>query len=99
MILWDHGGGSAGGLVIDEQFQKDRLSLGELHSAFDRVFTADSDDEDSLWPASVTVQLKANDEESETYSLNSENSWTYKWEELPAYDDDGNLIKYTIDEA
>lgn len=60
---------------------------------------SDSDDEDSLWPASVTVQLKANDEESETYSLNSENSWTYKWEELPAYDDDGNLIKYTIDEA
>ena len=42
VILWDHGGGSAGGLVIDEQFQKDRLSLGELHSAFDRVFTADS---------------------------------------------------------
>ena len=41
VILWDHGGGSAGGLVIDEQFNKDRLSLGELHTAFDRVFTAD----------------------------------------------------------
>ena len=42
VILWDHGGGSAGGLIIDEQFGKDRLSLGELHEAFDRVFTADS---------------------------------------------------------
>lgn len=42
VILWDHGGGSAGGLVIDEQFKNDRLSLGELHSAFDRVFTADA---------------------------------------------------------
>lgn len=42
VILWDHGGGSAGGLVIDEQFKKDRLSLGELHSAFDRALTADS---------------------------------------------------------
>ena len=42
VILWDHGGGSAGGLVIDEQFGNDRLSLGELHAAFDRAFTADS---------------------------------------------------------
>lgn len=42
VILWDHGGGSAGGLVIDELFNKDRLSLGELHTAFDRVFTADT---------------------------------------------------------
>ena len=42
VILWDHGGGSAGGLVIDEQFNKDRLSLGELHDAFDRAFTADT---------------------------------------------------------
>ena len=39
VIIWDHGGGSAGGLVIDEQFGNDRLSLGELHAAFDRVFT------------------------------------------------------------
>ena len=43
VILWDHGGGSAGGLVIDEQFQNDRLSLSELHTAFDRVFNADNE--------------------------------------------------------
>ena len=42
VILWDHGGGSAVGLVIDEQFNNDRLSLGELHDAFDRVFAADA---------------------------------------------------------
>ncbi len=57
VILWDHGGGSAGGLVIDEQFKNDRLSLGELHSAFDRVFTADAKHPPSTatpaiwWPA------------------------------------------------
>ena len=42
VILWNHGGGSAGGLVIDELFNKDRLSLGELHDAFDRAFTANA---------------------------------------------------------
>ena len=42
VILWDHGGGSAGGLVMDEQFSNDRLSLGELRDAFDRVFDANA---------------------------------------------------------
>ena len=42
VIIWDHGGGSARGLVIDQQFGNDRLSLNELHEAFDRVFSADT---------------------------------------------------------
>lgn len=34
MVLWDHGGGSTGGVCFDENFEGDSLSLAELKQAF-----------------------------------------------------------------
>jgi len=34
LVLWDHGGGSKTGLLIDELFQNDVMNLPELQSAF-----------------------------------------------------------------
>lgn len=34
LILWDHGGGSAGGICYDELFDNDALSFAELQEAF-----------------------------------------------------------------
>ena len=43
VILWDHGGGSAVGLVMDERFSYDRLSLPELREAFAKVYTPNAE--------------------------------------------------------
>lgn len=34
LVLWDHGGGSKTGILIDELFSNDYMTLGELGSAF-----------------------------------------------------------------
>lgn len=41
-IFWDHGGGSLGGVAVDENYRGDALSLNEIHEAFSRVFTEDA---------------------------------------------------------
>ncbi len=37
-VLWNHGGGTLGGVAIDEQFEGDTLSLLEMREAFTAVF-------------------------------------------------------------
>ncbi len=37
VILWDHGGGSTSGVVFDERFSYDSLSLPEIREAFEAV--------------------------------------------------------------
>lgn len=37
VILWDHGGGSTSGVVFDEKFNYDSLSLPEIREAFEAV--------------------------------------------------------------
>ena len=41
LILWDHGGGSAGGLMQDELFGNDRLGLSELRQSLTRACPPD----------------------------------------------------------
>lgn len=38
VILWNHGGGTAGGVAYDENYDYDSLSLTEIHDAFGQVF-------------------------------------------------------------
>ncbi|MCC8027909.1 MAG: clostripain-related cysteine peptidase [Clostridium sp.] len=42
LILWNHGGGTIGGVAYDEQFDFDSLSLDELSWALENVFGAGS---------------------------------------------------------
>lgn len=59
----------------------------------------DFNDKYGFRPQSVTVILIVGDKEIETIELNKENNWSYKWEDLPRYDNNGNLIKYMIKEV
>ena len=38
VILWDHGGGSLGGIICDERYNMDCLDLPDLRAAFERVY-------------------------------------------------------------
>ena len=59
----------------------------------------DGDNVDGLRTGSVTVQLYANGEPTgKTIVLDSANSWAAAFSDLDAYDKDGNLIEYTINE-
>ncbi len=50
-------------------------------------------------PESTTVFLVANDTISDPIELNASNNWTYKWENLPTKDTDGNNIIYSAKEV
>ncbi|MCF0114520.1 MAG: Cna B-type domain-containing protein, partial [Erysipelotrichaceae bacterium] len=55
---------------------------------------ADKDDQDAKRPESLTVELKANDKVVKTVTLDATNSWSYKVEGLPMYEN-GKKIDYT----
>ncbi len=42
-VFWDHGGGSVGGLCLDERYQS-MMSLDEMRGAFSSVYGANPDD-------------------------------------------------------
>lgn len=60
------------------------------------------DDEDNKYkarPESIQVQLKADGaNQGDPVTLNADNSWTYTWEKLLAYDNNGHEIQYTVAE-
>ena len=59
----------------------------------------DSNNQDSLRPSNIIAWLFKNGERTENSAeLNAENNWTYTFENLTAYDADGNLIEYSADE-
>jgi uncharacterized repeat protein (TIGR01451 family) len=47
----------------------------------------------------VEITLYQNNNKHKKITLNSSNSWYYKWENLPKYDDKGEEYRYTIKEA
>ena len=57
----------------------------------------DDDDERGLRPDSVTINLYANGEFFDSIELSEENNWTYTFEYLSVYDENGK-IEYTVDE-
>ncbi|MBQ6621407.1 MAG: Cna B-type domain-containing protein [Mogibacterium sp.] len=60
----------------------------------------DADNQDGIRPDTVQVQLFANGEASgEPVTLSAEDGWKYDFTDLTAYDADGNLIRYTVQEV
>ena len=58
----------------------------------------DNNDAAGKRPLSITLQVKNGDTVVATQVVNETNNWTYQFE-LPKYDNIGNEIQYTIDEA
>ena len=57
----------------------------------------DKENQDGVRPASVKLQLTANDKNSgEAVDLNADNEWTYTWAHQFVKDDDDNLITYAV---
>ncbi len=44
VVFWDHGGGSASGAALDENYDSDSLSLPELREAFEQTCEVNSED-------------------------------------------------------
>lgn len=61
----------------------------------------DNNNEEKLRPESITVTLYANGEavEGKTLTLNEDNDWTGKFDNLDKYSSDGKEIVYTVQEA
>lgn len=61
----------------------------------------DDQNRDGLRPGSISMELLRNGEavEGRVLTLSEENEWTGLFEDLEAYDDDGNLIIYSLREA
>lgn len=50
-------------------------------------------------PSSITVDLMIGEHHIETARLSSKNNWKYTFKNLDKYDENGELIEYTIDEV
>ena len=57
------------------------------------------DDDSTSRPKSITVELLANGEKEDSVKVNAESDWTYQFTDLPAYDEDGVAIVYSVDEV
>ena len=73
---------------------------GETGDTVRRVAQKTWDDKgyESKRPASIKVHLLRNGEIYDTQTLSESNGWKYTWEELPAKDEQGKEIKWTIRE-
>ena len=58
----------------------------------------DDDNQDGIRPESIEVNLLVDGSVTDTVTLNDENSWTYTWSDMQAYDD-GTEIEYTVVEV
>ena len=56
-------------------------------------------DSSSDRPKSITVELLANGEKEDSIEVTADNDWTYQFTKLPAYDENGVAIAYSVDEV
>lgn len=54
------------------------------------------DDNESVRPKEVSVEILKDDELYQTVYLNKDNNWAYEWASLQKYNDDGTEIEWTI---
>ncbi len=86
-------GTAASGFTIANTHAADTTSIS-VNKEWD-----DAENQDGVRPASVSVQLYADDVASgDAVVLNAENSWAYTWTKL-AKNIAGNVIKYTVAEV
>ncbi|MBR3113342.1 MAG: Cna B-type domain-containing protein, partial [Methanobrevibacter sp.] len=58
----------------------------------------DADNQDGIRPKNVTVELLADGEKVDEIVLSENNNWTAYFKELHGYNEEGNLINYTVKE-
>ena len=58
----------------------------------------DANNKDGIRPKAIKVKLLANGEEKTSVITTEEQDWKYSFTKLPKFDDNGNEIKYTVDE-
>ncbi|SES30675.1 Cna B-type domain-containing protein [Salisediminibacterium halotolerans] len=56
------------------------------------------DEDDEERPDAITVELLRNGESEDEAEVNAEDGWTYEFEDLDAYDENGQAIVYTVEE-
>src|SRR5699024_2057603 len=59
----------------------------------------DANNQDGVRPDSITVNLLADGEVESSEELNENNNWSHVFTELPAVDEDGSDIEYTVEEV
>ena len=86
-----------------QEIQKEQnVTMTDKYSSETREVTVtkvwdDKDNYEGLRPASVTVILKADNEEIASIELNDDNGWTYTWKDLDVYNK-GTKIEYVVEE-
>ena len=58
----------------------------------------DNNDQDGVRPASITVNLLADGEKIDSVTVTAENDWSWNFENLAKYRDQGTLVVYTVTE-
>ncbi len=59
----------------------------------------DDNNAEGTRPESITITLKQNGAEYSTKQISAEDSWTWTFDDLPEFDDDGNRYTYTVSEG
>ena len=68
------------------------LRVGETEVAVEKVWLGSEEDH-------VTIDLLANGVVVDTVDLSADNNWSYVFENLPKFDEEGAAIEYTVDEV
>ena len=85
--------------VITNTFDPSKLT-GKTELSATKVWAnMDNDAARANTITSIKLQVKANGEVAADQVVTSKNNWTYTFKDLPVYDEAGNRITYTIDEA
>ena len=71
---------------------------GEKTEVVGKKIWSDNNNQDGLRPKSITVTLLANGKEIESQEVTEEDNWQYSFTDLDLKNEDGETIKYTIDE-
>ena len=98
-------------IVVDKAYGSEQIAFevpitnykeGEepqvVEVAVEKVWN-DANNQDGIRPDLITVNLLANDEVVDSTDLNADNEWSATFIDLPAVDEDGNEIAYTVEEV
>src|SRR5699024_6007554 len=72
-------------------------NIAELENSEKKIWN-DADNQDGIRPGSITVNLLANREVKKSTSLSEENDWITTFTGLSPIDENGDEIKYTVEE-
>ncbi|SDB84314.1 conserved repeat domain-containing protein [Pelagirhabdus alkalitolerans] len=76
-------------------FAIENVRVGETEVTGDKTWL---DDDASDRPESITVNLLQNEEEIDSQQVTSDDEWSYSFDELDAFDDEGHPYDYKVEE-